>query len=955
VKRESSLAMIAILIGLAGWWWWHRRDEPAASGPPAPAATAARPGAQPGGAPAEARGGGEAPTTTVVVDDDPRGALRLEGVVFDADDKPVGGATVALSSNPPRTATTEADGTFAFDALVGRPYTLTARAAVGVAGPVTARLTDKSEPVVLRLRQAGRVTITLVGTDGKPVGAATVELRGVDVQTQAATAGQAVFAQVVPGPYDVVGWAPGMAHAYGEVLVGSGDARAKLILAGGAAVAGKVVDEAGAPVAAARVLYQGASDGRIEADPRRDAALTDSAGVFRFEALPAGSFRFIASHAEQATGTSALITLDGRGERAGVTITLPKGATVRGRVADGNQQPVAGARVRIGAVGRGAPSEPPRQAYSDARGQFEIKGLPRRELAAVALHDSGASPTARLDTSRGDVADLALTIDVTGTIAGVVVDSAGQPLEGIQVQASPNFRRGRGPGGPGDPGGLPGGPGGPGGRGAFALRGMPQELTDGAGRFTLTGLPPGSYLVRASRRAGGGRRFGGEGTEAEAGAADVKIVLQAEGGVRGKVAYPDGTAPALFTVIVGPTQQSFAGGDGGFALDALPPQDYQVTLRGPGFQTKVLDVTVEPGKVADLGGVTVATGRRIAGVVVDPQGAPVANATVYAGRQLRGDGTSNDPGTGGGPFGQGTKTDTTGPDGSFGLAGFNDGDLTVVAELASVGRSKARLVAADAPDQASLQLQLQPFGALRGTLAQGGKPAGDVMVTCQSTSTPGAVYMVASGPDGAYRFDQLAPDTYKVSATLGMPMRGMKFYSKQVDLPPGKEVVVDLAVEPGAATIEVTAAPRAGELGVASVWLSSGALAAATSRDLALHLAAAGPGASQWMIIRRGEPASFTEVAARAYTACVVPFPAEVRGMAAMGYADRHGDKLPAFCAQLTVGTSPTQALSIAVDLPPFIPDPDQPTGGRGGPGRGGRGGAQPGPGGPTDPGPPPP
>ena len=58
-----------------------------------------------------------------------------------------------------------------------------------------------------------------------------------------------------------------------------------------------------------------------------------------------------------------------------------------------------------------------------------------------------------------------------------------------------------------------------------------------------------------------------------------------------------------------------------------------------------------------------------------------------------------------------------------------------------------------------------------------------VIVRPQSTTTPGALYSVASGPDGAYRFDKLAPDNYKVSATVGMPMTGMKFYSKEVAVP----------------------------------------------------------------------------------------------------------------------------------------------------------------------------
>src|SRR5262245_3736972 len=65
----------------------------------------------------------------ILVDDDPKGTQRLEGQVIDDKDQPVGGATVVLSSNPPRSVLTEDDGSFAFDNLVGRPYQIAARAA----------------------------------------------------------------------------------------------------------------------------------------------------------------------------------------------------------------------------------------------------------------------------------------------------------------------------------------------------------------------------------------------------------------------------------------------------------------------------------------------------------------------------------------------------------------------------------------------------------------------------------------------------------------------------------------------------------------------------------------------------------------------------------------------------------------------------------------------------------
>ena len=841
----------------------------------------------------------------VLIDDDPRGALRLEGEVVDAEDHPVVGATVVLASHPPRTAKSGADGGFAFDELVARPYTLVARAEQGVAGPVTARLSAKSDPVILKLRAGSKLTVTVTTGDGKPLDGATVELRGIDRQEQPTKAGTAIFASVVPGGYQVAAWAPGLAHATTWINVGAGEATARLVLQPGAEVSGVVLDDKGVPVANARVTYHGASDWSQQGDPRYDAVATGTDGTWKIAAMPAGTFRFASTHPDYAPASSAQVTLDGKTAKSGVTITVPAGAVIRGKVVDQTKQPVASARVRIGVSGkRRMLFEPPRQAFTDAQGNFELKGLPRKELAVIAMHETGASQLKEIDATPGDVSGVELVIDITGTIAGVVVDATGQPVEGAQVAAGPNMK---------DPGAFAD-------MNQFRLRGFPEELTDAGGHFTLTGLAPGSYSITAMREraASRGRRGSTEGVVAATGTKDLKLVLQPEGGIKGKVLLADGTAPVAFTISLGFTDQSFSGG-GEFELDALAPQGYELNVRGPSFQSRGMPVVVEPGKTTDVGTITVQKGRTLAGIVT-ADGNPVPNATVYAGRQIFGNGTSNAAAFGG--MGAAAKTATTGADGTFSLAGFNDGDLAIIAEQPDIGRSKAMRVPTDQASQDQLVLELQKFGAISGVLSAAGKPAEGVFVSCQSTTTPGAIYGVASGPDGAYRYDKLAPDTYKVSATVGMPMTGMKFYSKEVVVPPGKEVKIDLSVDPGSVTVNVMAAPHAGKLGVASAWMATGVIAARTANDLSLRMAAAGPGASQWVIIRQGEPAKFSEVAPGVYTACVVAFPVEVQGMAAMDYVERHSDKLPAFCQQVTVAAAPPeQNVTVAVDIPPYIPD----------------------------------
>lgn len=899
--RKRMVAVVVVVLALVGLVadvlvWRHRsksndgvvaHHDPSATKAPDPKSAGPR----------------EEPAASVLFDDDPAGSMRLEGQVVDAEDHPVAGAIVTVSSHPPRTDTTGTDGGFNFDGLVARPYTLVAHGDKGVAGPVTAKLTAKSDPVVMRLRAATKVTVSVTTSDGKSVDGATVELRGVDHQTETTKQGKVVFASVVPGGYQIAAWAPGLAHSTTWIQVGAGEANAKLVLVTGAPVAGRVVDEQGKGVANARITYHGASDWNQQADPRYDAVTSKTDGAFELAAMPAGTFRFVAAHPDYAPGTSKQITLDGKTPTNDLTITVPTGAVVRGHVIDSSKQPVVGARVRIGSGSRRQMSwEAPRQVYSDAKGDFEIRGLAKKALALVAMHESGASQLKDIDTTAGDVTGVELQIDVTGTIAGIVVDAAGTPIEGAQVSAGPNFREAKMD------------------MTQFRLRGFPEELTDASGKFTLTGLAPGSYEVSAMREraATRGRRGASEGVVATTGTKDLRITLQAEGGVKGRVLLPDGSTPIAFTIQIGFTEQSFVG-TSEFELDALAPQHYSLNVRGPQFQTRGVPIDVLPGKTTDAGTISVVKGRTLGGIVT-ADGVPVPNATVYAGRQIFGNGSSNTAAFGG--MGAPAKTTTTDTDGTFSLSGFNDGDLAITAEQPDIGRSKAMRVPTDQENQGQLVLELQKFGAISGTMTSNGKPIEGTFVSCQSTTTPGAIYGVASGPDGGYRYDKLAPDTYKVSATVGMPMQGMKFYSKEIYVPPGKEVKVDLEVQAGAVTLDVNAAPSNGQLGVASAWVASGVIVAHTANDLSLKMAAAGPGSSQWVIIRRGEPAKFSELMPGQYSACVVAFPAEVKGMAAMGYIEKNSDKLPAVCQVVTVNPTPAeQTVNVAVELPPYIPD----------------------------------
>src|SRR5262249_5263407 len=150
----------------------------------------------------------------------------------------------------------------------------------------------------------------------------------------------------------------------------------------------------------------------------------------------------------------------------------------------------------------------------------------------------------------------------------------------------------------------------------WRLRGVPDALSDAAGKFTLTGLAPGEYRISAStsRARSRGRAGFRDGTTAHTGDTDVRLVLEPDGSVKGRVASPDGTAPDLFTVGMQQIQQSFTGSDGTFMLDGVAPATYRLTVRGPSFQTQSVEVIVEASRTADAGTITVLKGRSIAGI-----------------------------------------------------------------------------------------------------------------------------------------------------------------------------------------------------------------------------------------------------------------------------------------------------------------------------------------------------
>src|SRR5262249_19243838 len=167
--------------------------------------------------------------------------------------------------------------------------------------------------------------------------------------------------------------------------------------------------------------------------------------------------------------------------------------------------------------------------------------------------------------------------------------------------------------------------------------------------------PDGSYLLLATRSEGpllgGGGRMS-NGTPARTGDANVQVLLESGGGVRGKVLFADGHAPPFYTVRVGRGGGiPMSSPDGAFLIEDVAPGEVTVVVGGLGFEPGQARATVEADRVSDVGTITVKPGRSISGRVVTTDHRPAPGANIFVGSVIIGDGTQ--PGNVGVGIGQG--------------------------------------------------------------------------------------------------------------------------------------------------------------------------------------------------------------------------------------------------------------------------------------------------------------
>lgn len=616
---------------------------------------------------------------------EPHGSLSLSGTVLREDGRVAAAARVAIDSVPVRITATDSTGHFLFDGLAPRSYVVRATSADSW-GIKNVRLTRPVEGMSLRLQRGGSVSVDVFDSSGqKPVAGARVTIE--DIFTTTSDRGAAVLQPVKPGWAYIDVSAVGHASLRISTMVSTASTtRVAVRMKRGYLVAGVVMDERGMPVPLASIFVH--SDRSAPVAGQTPTAITDENGQFRLPEVPAGVHRLFAVDALHAPATSRPLVVEN--DLLDVGLIMKGGGHLDGRVLDAMGAPVAHAVIQVDTD----EAWYSRQTVSGADGRFTLVGLPRTFLRVRAESPLGASKTEVADLSALDSRSLDLLLLRTGTIAGVVVDDEGRAKADVDVSA------------------------------IFRLNDsvFSSTTSDKSGQFTLDDLPEGEYVLWAGPS---GEQYVST-KEVTARTGDTNVILKKTtyGSVRGEVAIRDASSPpndvvvTLFGTTVGIQRSDRAINTGAFAFDRLPPDSYQLMLRGPQFVESRFTVKVESNQASELGTIVVSSGRAVSGQVTDGMGVPISDAVLRVGEVRRNVATfRQDPWQ--------WRTDATG---RFTIAGLLEGASYLLVAATNQACSPGVRVPPASGSAANLVVVLQPCGSLFGTVVEAGKPLSGVLV-----------------------------------------------------------------------------------------------------------------------------------------------------------------------------------------------------------------------------------
>ena len=332
--------------------------------------------------------------------------------------------------------------------------------------------------------------ITISETGGTMVMVASMMDSGAEPDAISDADGRFVFDSLAPNtPYKIDVELDGFAGKTLSSVKAPSNEPVEIKLDPASTLSGIVVNQLSEPLPNARVSINqqmgSGSGGMMNFNPSRmmKNVQTDEDGRFEMESLGSGKWNLVAASKGYIDHERKGIELEPGVDPPEQRIVMQKGATLSGTVLGADGSPLAGVNIERVIAQRNmfdVSRANRRVARTDGDGSYTLEGLPLGKASFSAKHSSHQDSVRDANIQEGDNR-LDFSLDRGLTISGSVVDPTGLPVEGARVkagQAGAGFAIMMASGGGGGP---------------------RPALTDTDGNFTLDGLKNGSYTVSASK------------------------------------------------------------------------------------------------------------------------------------------------------------------------------------------------------------------------------------------------------------------------------------------------------------------------------------------------------------------------------------------------------------------------------------------------------------------------
>lgn len=399
-----------------------------------------------------------------------------------------------------------------------------------------------------------------------------------------------------------------------------------ITLTQGAKLSGLISDTGGNPVPGATIHLEGMLAGLgNRPSPDRMSTESDQFGRYEFRNCHHGQRTLLVSADGYGSVLIASLKIRGKNDQER-DVTLEIAEMICGRVIDSNSFPVEGADVIALSYSTGN-TQCRDFAQTDANGEFCLEHLnPGQYTIAVSARGYRPERAQRVATgSTGLVLELSPQASVTGRVISKETGEALVTFTCVLRTAYDNTN-------------------------VTSPTSIRQDFRNPLGEFTLTDVPPGSYVVEASARGfaasfsqrfivSQGQSLSGITVEAGRGGTLKARVVDSNGNpIQGALVstHDNDWTDDAFTRALGaeyPTNATAkkvrTNKNGRFKITGLSPTTYQIRIQAQGHSRLVKrEVSVIESRDTDLGTLRLTTGGGVSGLVVDQAGRPIVSARV---------------------------------------------------------------------------------------------------------------------------------------------------------------------------------------------------------------------------------------------------------------------------------------------------------------------------------------